>query len=161
MTDFSSEQAAWLCFCVGERDFAIPFSTVAEVSVAETPRLIPFVPLSVGGIVNLRGEPLPVLRGEALFGSHGISLAEYVLVLAHAERRLGVIVSDVRRIDGVRYSATPKDPPGGPSFVEWVHSDGRALGLADTEGLFAAVDELLAQHAIPVVSGEASCPSGF
>ena len=52
---------SWLQFDLGERSFAIPLDAVAEVMWAQQPRLIPLVPPNVGGVLNIRGEPLVVM----------------------------------------------------------------------------------------------------
>ena len=59
---------SWLQFDLGERSFAIPLDAVAEVMWAQQPRLIPLVPPNVGGVLNIRGEPLVVMNGGAVFG---------------------------------------------------------------------------------------------
>ncbi len=59
---------SWLQFDLGERCYAIPLDAVAEVMPAQQPRLIPLVPPSVGGVLNIRGEPLVVMNGGAVFG---------------------------------------------------------------------------------------------
>ena len=59
---------SWLQFDLGERSYAIPLDAVAEVMWAQQPRLIPLVPPSVGGVLNIRGEPLVVMNGAAVFG---------------------------------------------------------------------------------------------
>ena len=59
---------SWLQFDLGERSYAIPLDAVAEVMWAQRPRLIPLVPPDVGGVLNIRGEPLVVMNGGAVFG---------------------------------------------------------------------------------------------
>ncbi len=59
---------SWLQFDLGERSYAIPLDAVAEVMWAQQPRLIPLVSPSIGGVLNIRGEPLVVMNGRAVFG---------------------------------------------------------------------------------------------
>lgn len=155
------DPAAWLWFRVGGGNFAIPLAAVAEVTAATTPSLIPLVPRSVGGILNLRGEPLPALVGGALFGTGDLSLGDFLLVLEHEQRRVGVLVSEVRGIEGVRRSAPPEDAPAGPPFVEWIVCNRETLGLIEPEGLFDAVTALLLASVARDTLGEGSCQHEF
>lgn len=161
MSECAADAAVWLRFRVGDGTFAIPLSAVAEVTAAETPHLIPLVPLSEGGVLNLRGEPLPVLAGEALFEARDAARGEYLLVLELEQRRLGVAVNEVSRISRVRRSSVLEDSPSGPPFVEWIRFNGETLGLIEPTGLFAAVAALFSTHAAPAAQGDGSCQHGF
>lgn len=126
-----------------------------------TPSLIPLVPRSVGGILNLRGEPLPALVGGALFQVRDSAPGDYLLVLEHAQLRAGVLVSEVRGIAGVRRSAAAEDAPEGPSFVEWIVCNREMLGLIEPEGLFGAVTSMLSAPVLRHTPGDPSCLHAF
>ena len=111
MSGFAEDPAAWLWFRVGDWNFAIPLAAVAGVMAAGTPSLIPLAPRSVGGILNLRGEPLPGLIGGALFGGRECAPGDYLLVFEHDRRRVGVVVHEGRGIEGARRSAAPEPYP--------------------------------------------------
>ena len=161
MSGCAEDPAAWLWFRVGDWNFAIPLAAVAGVMAAGTPSLIPLVPRSVGGILNLRGEPLPVLIGGALFGGRECAPGDYLLVFEHDRRRVGVVVHEVRGIEGARRSAAPEHAPEGPSFVEWIVCNRETLCLIEPAGLFDAVAALLSARVAADTQGEGSCQHGF
>ncbi len=120
---------SWLQFNLGERSYAIPLDAVAEVIWAQQPRLIPLVPPNVGGVLNIRGEPLVVMNGGAVFGldasaakaaraakAEGLSDGgrratarapgpagglqyRHVLLLVRGDSKIGLRVGHVSRID--------------------------------------------------------------
>ena len=108
---------SWMWFYIGEQPYAIPLDSVAEVTMAAKPRLIPLVPMEVGGVLNVRGEPLPSIDGAALFGSEPDGTRHHVLVLQQGRVRVGILVSEVSKIAGVRETAPPADAPPAPPFV--------------------------------------------
>lgn len=133
----------WLRFEISGQAYAIPLAAVAEVTGAQRLHLIPRIPLEIGGVLNVRGEPLPAVDGGALLTGSRAERHRYVLVLERAGLRIGVLVGQVRRIE--RELAVALDEPGEPSgaLVEWVNQDDSALGLVDPEGLIERATLLL------------------
>ncbi len=137
------ETVPWLCFEVSGQDYAVPLASVVEVTGAQRPHLIPRIPLEIGGVLNVRGVPLPAVDGGALLSGSKAQRHRHVLVLERGSLRLGVLVGQVRRIE--RELATQPQERGEADFalVEWVNQDGSALGLVDPEGLIERATMLL------------------
>jgi purine-binding chemotaxis protein CheW len=158
-----------LRFEVGRESYALPLGAVAEVARALPLHAIPLVPRHVGGVVNLRGEPVPALDGGSLLRGEAVDEPQHLLVLEKEQRRVGIVVERVSGIESDLASAVPYDPeaaPPGPDFVAWVQSiPGRALGLIDPNALFARVTEILNEDSRPRDSsrqrGEAICDDAF
>ena len=66
---------------------------------APRPHLIPRVALELGGVVNVRGEPLPAVDGGALLTGRSALRHRHMLVLERGSLRLGVLVGAVQRIE--------------------------------------------------------------
>jgi len=90
----------WLRFEVAEQGYAVPLGAVVEVMAAPSPHLIPRVALDVGGMVNVRGEPVPAVDGGALLTGRPARRHRHMLVLERGSLRLGVLVGGVHRIEG-------------------------------------------------------------
>lgn len=150
---------SWLRFSVGDEDFAIALGDVAEVTPAKRPRLIPRVPLEVGGVLNVGGEPLPAVDGGMLLCGVPTSEPRHTLVLSRGELRLGVIVEWVARIDRdigdreARGTGESGEDSREPDFVRWVDDGGERLGLVDSEALLIRAADLLAGRA-PLKEGD-------
>jgi len=150
----------WLRFNIGESDYAIPLHAVAEVTAGTAPRLIPLVPITLAGIVNVRGEPLPVVDGGALLGNPSPGPYREVLVLENETARIGILVGHVAGLEkDLSDRPVQGDSEENDSYVHWVIDGREKLGLIDPEALLERAKELLmAQH--PWIGGE-PCPSAF
>lgn len=137
------EAMPWLRFEVSGQAYAIPLASVVEVTGAQRPHLIPRIPLEIGGVLNVRGEPLPAVDGGALLTGSPTRNHRHVLVLERGELRIGVLVGQVRRIE--REVPVRLAEPGEieSELVEWVNQDDSALGLVDPEGLIERATLLL------------------
>lgn len=133
----------WLRFEVSGQAYALPLAAVVEVTGAPRPHLIPRIPLDIGGVVNVRGEPLPAVDGGAVLTGSPARRHRYVLVLERGSVRLGVLVGDVRRIERELALSFQDAGEDDSALVEWVNQDDSALGLVDPEGLFERATLLL------------------
>ena len=152
--------APWLRFKIGDRACAIPLHAVAEVTSAGSPRLIPLVPLQVGGILNVRGEPLPVVDGGVVLRDHPGDIHRHVLVLEHGGGRIGILVGHVSHIEhSVPAGQADDDADVDCMHVRWVNDGDGKLGLVDPEALFERATELLTEQRPQL--GEEPCLSAF
>ncbi|MFQ5515109.1 MAG: chemotaxis protein CheW [Myxococcota bacterium] len=156
----SGSSAAWLCLDVGASSYAIPLASVVEVTAAVAPRLIPLVSIHLGGIVNVRGEPLPVLDGGVLLRHQSAGRYGKILVLERKEGRLGVLVSHV---SGVMRGLAPRSDPEASdedeAWVRWTVYGGEKIGIVDPSALYLRATELLTGQWAQM--GGKPCPSGL
>lgn len=132
----SAQEREWLRFAVGDREYAIALEAVSEVTAARQPNFVPLVPLAIGGVLNVRGEPLPAVDARALIGIESERRARPALVLERGAIRIGLLVDSVTRIErGLAASDEPFDaePPGASLGVEWIWTDGAWVGLVDAD----------------------------
>ena len=154
------EAIPWLCFEVSGRSYAIPLDSVVEVTGAQRPHLIPRIPLEIGGVLNVRGEPLAAVDGGALLDGAKAESHRHVLVLERGELRIGVLVGQVRRIERELPPRTEQPGEAERALVQWVNQDDSALGLVDPEGLIERATMLLTdQRKQP--GGQESWQTGF
>ncbi|MET0281980.1 MAG: chemotaxis protein CheW [Steroidobacteraceae bacterium] len=114
-TEMSATPAAeqiFLVFRLGDDEFGLPIDTVVEV--AQVPAQItrvPRTPKFLEGVVNLRGELLPVIDQRRRFEMPALpdGAARRMVVIRTAHHRAGVIVDSVT--DVLRSSASEIEPP--------------------------------------------------
>jgi chemotaxis signal transduction protein len=70
-----------LLFPVGEAWYALPLTVVREVIPAPHVTRIPTAPAWIAGVVNLRGEVLPVLDTAARLGFEGQGNVSHVAIV--------------------------------------------------------------------------------
>jgi len=165
MSAATSPHIEWLRFQVGDSALGLPLSAVGEVATNQQPRLIPLVPLEVGGVLNLRGEPLPVVDAGALMGGEASGRRRHAIVLEEGKLRVGVLVDSVSRIErgleeAVAEELDSDDPEAiHPDFVRWVRSGGGRVGLVDAEILLKRATDLLSKQVAQ--KGEDVCLNAF
>lgn len=151
-----------LVFRVGARCYGIPLAAVSEVTGGGAPRLIPLVPSEVGGVLNVRGEPLVVLDAGTLFEGRPCGARRHVIALSRRELRLGVLVEGVSGIEtGIDGTPLPEEevPPAGPLSVRWVIGADERVGIVDPEQAFERAAELLATRPLWREEGAQACPT--
>lgn len=123
-----------LCFRVGGRVFAMDIMGIREILRSPVVTAVPNAPAEVAGVLNLRGELLPVvdLHRALLHGDAPVSRDEVKLVVARAAgRTAGVQVDQVLEV--VSVDATELTPvPGGDGDTAVVAAFRREL---DGQGL--------------------------
>ena len=153
-------ETPWLRFHMAESRYAIPLNAVAEVTTASAPRIIPQVPIEVGGILNIRGEPLPVVDGGVLLAESPTCAHRQVLVLESGQARVGVLVGYVTDLDrGLGFRPIADEDTSDDSLVRWVRDGQNRIGLVDPEALFDRASKLLTGQRQQ--AGEEECPSAF
>src|SRR5262245_37506460 len=151
----------WLRFEVAEQGYALALGAVVEVMPAPRPHLIPRVSLELGGMVNVRGEPLPAVDAGSLLTGRPALRHKHMLVLERGSLRLGVLVGAVQRIAETLSIAETADLPRTGELVEWVTEDGRQLGLVDPEGLIERGVLLLTEELRSRLGGQEPWQTGF
>jgi chemotaxis signal transduction protein len=80
---------------LGGRPFAVDVTDAREVVRLETTTPVPGAPPSVLGVMNLRGNVLPVVEVRPLLGLPARTTSDRALVLADGDRRAAVLIEAV------------------------------------------------------------------
>jgi purine-binding chemotaxis protein CheW len=102
----------YLAFTLGGEDYAIDIRKVREIRRYEAPTRIAGAPAFVKGVVNLRGEIVPIVDLRIRFGQADVAYGPFtvVIVLALDGRLVGMVadgVSDVISLDPAHLRAPP------------------------------------------------------
>jgi purine-binding chemotaxis protein CheW len=109
------------------------------VVVLDTTTPVPGAPASVIGVMNLRGNVLPVVEARPLLGLPAHARADRALVLADGEQRAAVVIEGVVGLvplDGVEPSLAPA---GDLAVGEVVAETGGRATLLDGRAMLAAI----------------------
>jgi chemotaxis signal transduction protein len=162
--DLRRVAGSWLLFRAGSRDYALPLDALVEIVAGRPPQLIPLVPVEVGGILNCRGEPIPVVDGGLVLEGLRSGSTRHALVFERDDLRVGLLVDHVLRIDREldpsRLSGV-EAPQGSHGACEaWkLTSQGRELGIVNTESLLSRATDLLVGHGVQ--TKEDPCHNAF
>lgn len=133
-------------FKLGNELYGVNIMDVKEIVKLQNVRLIPNAPLYVEGIINLRGEIIPIMNLHKRFriqrnGVETNELEAGFIILNIENYKLGIIIDKVARV--VTYSKEDiKEPPQmisgiGTEYIEGViRGDDNYLIMLNTRKLF-------------------------
>ena len=143
------DEALFLVFRLGEDEFGLPISAVDEVArVPDQVTRVPKTPAFLEGVVNLRGEVLPVIDQRRRFDMPPADRAEARrLIVARTERhRAGLIVDSVSEVLRSRAGAVEPAPDLAGETTQLVHgvinleAAGRLILLLDPAELLTRTE---------------------
>ncbi len=147
-------RAQYLAFLVGRDEYAVPILKVREIFAFEDASRVPATPPWIRGVVNLRGQVLPVIDLAVKFGLPPVAVSPrtcvvvFELAIDGQPASIGALVDEVSQV--LEIAPSEIEPP--PSFgtqirVEYLVgatlSNGRFALLLDTDRVLCD-DELVA-----------------
>lgn len=101
----------YLCFSLGEEDFAIPLMSIREVLGLPSVTPIPQAPTYFLGIMNLRGSVISVMDLRQKLGIKSQASEETsVIILDLGDYNLGVVVDSVNHVMSVNQEEIAERP---------------------------------------------------
>ena len=87
-------------FKMGEKEYAIDILDVQEIQRYIEPTEVPNAPSFVKGIINLRGEIIPIFDINERFGKPPLEVDDStkIIIVMIGERKAGFIVNDVHEV---------------------------------------------------------------
>ena len=95
----------------GEEEFGIELGKVVEILKVPRVYLLPHLPSFLSGVVNLRGEVVPLVDLRKRFGIAASSVKERIVVVRADAEKVGLLVDGVKEIITLQPEETTK-PPG-------------------------------------------------
>ena len=115
-------ESQFVSFEIGDATFLIPIERVVEFRTWSEPTAVPHTPAYVRGIVNIRGEIVPIYDVSARLGKGGTQAGSrhvVVIVRGNDGRSVGLLVDAVSEV--VEIAADMIEPP--PNFGATVRRD--------------------------------------
>ncbi len=137
--EVAPEEEIRVClFRIGEDSYAIPVSMVTEIITPQKLFPVPTTPKHVLGIINLRGNIVPIVDIRPVLSLPRQSEPGQVAILKHGAITLGIVVDDVSEVVAVPESSLMPIP------AENAQSSGKsrsrfALALVPREHSVAAL----------------------
>ncbi len=144
----------YLSFALGESQYCIDILKVQEIRTYEAPTRIANTPEFIKGVMNLRGNIVPIIDLRVKFGlpEQRYDTQTVVIVLNVAKRTVGVVVDGVSDVVAVP-AADIKPPPefGGALDTRYLQGlatvGGQMLILIDIERLMSSRDMAIVEEA--------------
>ena len=126
-------------FSLGSEEYGLPITQVQEIIRYSRPRTIPSAPMSVRGVINLRGKIIPVVDLKSRLGLDSVEPDESKIVIIEAGSvTAGLIVDEVDEVITVDDEQLEQAPTGDVRYIQAVAKVGdRLLVLLDLDAMFA------------------------
>ena len=144
-----AEESRFVVFRLGDEEFGLPVDAVVEVArIPERITRVPRTPAFLEGVVNLRGEVLPVIDQRRRFGMPPLETRDgcRVLVVRTDHHRAGLIVDAVTGVLPVARDAVEPAPDLAGETTRLVHgvamlgAQGRMVLLLDPTELLTRTE---------------------
>ena len=90
--------------------FGVPAEAVVEIITGHTVTKLPLVPDYIRGIINLRGQILPIVDIRALLGQ-GSCQSDCMMILQADDTQVGILVDQVQKMVDIDVSSLLPAPP--------------------------------------------------
>ena len=90
--------------------FGVPAEAVVEIITGHTITRLPLVPGYIRGIINLRGQIIPIVDIRHLLG-HGTCESDCMMILQSNGTQVGILVDQVQKMVDLDVSALLPVPP--------------------------------------------------
>jgi len=136
----SNHDTAVVTFQIAYQQYGLPLGAVLEVVRLPALVVLAGAPPTICGLLNLRGQYLPVLNGRALIGEPSLyNLSCHVVIAGSGKPELGLLVDQVHEVCMIEASQIrPIDGRDAAAFLSGV------FDLEDQSTLLLDVSELLA-----------------
>lgn len=133
-----------VAFLIGSEEYAVDITCVQEIIRYTAPRPVPGTAPGVDGVINLRGQIIPVVEVRRMLGSYGEPAEDSKIVVVDVEgTRLGVevdAVSEVLTVSAADCQAPPEGMAAASDAIDSVvELDGRLLVILNLAPLFPGV----------------------
>lgn len=136
-------QRARYGFRIGDLGFLIGQDTVSEVVERSTVYVVPQTPRWLAGLINLRGNLVPVFDLPLCLGLEASNVDKrYLLVLDTGDDAVGLFVENMPQLAKTEHSLaqSPPLPTALRAYVAAVYREGKILWLEfDHRGFFASL----------------------
>ncbi|WP_371194368.1 chemotaxis protein CheW [Glaciecola sp. SC05] len=133
-TNVNEEQQEFLTFVLGDENYALDIMTVKEIRGYENVTKIANAPDYIKGVLNLRGDIVPIIDLRIKFQVGKVTYDEFtiVIMLMIGDRVVGIVVDEVS--DVIKVNENDIKPP--PEF-------GIAFDSAYLHGLTTISDQMI------------------
>ena len=128
-TDKNEENSSFITFTLDKEIYAVPIQTIEEIIGQQEISLLPNVPGFIKGVINLRGDIVPIMDLRLKFGLEPKEYTPFTvfLIVRVDERLMGMVVDNVADVLMIEPSHVQKKPAFSSristDFIDGVYKD--------------------------------------
>ena len=139
-------------FKIADEDFGVEISRVVEILKRQKTYSLPDLPDFLSGVINIRGEVIPLLDLRKRFGTHTPPKKERVLVVHCSGEKIGLLVDEIKEI----ISLSHEEVVAPPSLFKGLKrryltglgkKDDRIIILLDIDNLLTSEEKMVLEEA--------------
>ncbi len=144
------EEVLRIClFAMGEDLYAIPVETLTEIIIPQKIFPVPTTPPHVVGVINLRGNIVPIVDIRAALALPQQSTPNQIVIIEHSTVTLGIIVDNVSEVVSVPLNDVLSVPADGGDktgkrrsrfLKSIIQREGGVVALLDIEKILAEIN---------------------
>lgn len=140
------EELQLIAFRLGVEEYALPITSVQEIIMPQTTTKMPKSPEFVEGVINLRGNIIPIIDGRKRFGLKvsEVTSESRIMVLELKDHTVGLIVDEVSEVVHLK----TKDIDPAPS--EFGKSNDLLMGIGKVNDRLLILLELESENFLDV-----------
>lgn len=104
---------------IGEEEFGIEIARVVEILKMQKVFQLPNLPDFLSGVINIRGEIIPVVDLRKRFGLEGLKGKNRIVVIRFGMEKIGLFVDDIKEI----ITLDPEDITTPPSLFRGLKTE--------------------------------------
>ena len=142
-------------FVLQEEEYGVPILCVHEIIRYETLTRIPQTPIYIDGVLNLRGQVIPVINLRKKFGlpDQEIDRSTRIMVVDLGDRVVGMVVDAVSEVLLIGESEISPPPPMGTQVkADFISGMGKVgdhlMILLDLDKILSAEEKILQEEAM-------------
>jgi purine-binding chemotaxis protein CheW len=110
----------WVCFKLGDEEFGVDILKVREIVRIQSITHVPQTPASMAGVINLRGNVIPVIDLPKKLGIPDSKQDDKtrIIVFAVNDKLIGMIVDAVERVQRIRENQIEPPPDIGAGHLQ-------------------------------------------
>jgi purine-binding chemotaxis protein CheW len=147
-------------FRIGEEVFGVEIKRVVEILKPQKTYSLPELPDFLSGVINVRGEIIPLLDLRKRFGFQSSSKNERIIIVRCDNEKIGLLVDEIKEI----ISFTPEEVISPPSIFKGLKrkyltglgkKDDRIIILLNIDNLLTSEEKIILQESEGIYNGDA------
>lgn len=128
-TDHAEPDLQAVSFRLNNELYALNILDVQEIIKPVPITIVPLAPSWIAGVINLRGQIIPLIRLSQRLGLPGLSKdrSSRFIITRHRERRIGLVVDEVLEVLRL-YNESLELPPAHLEHREYIHHVSKQKG---------------------------------
>lgn len=146
-------------FKIGDEDFGVSINRVVEILKSQKIYSLPELPDFLSGVINVRGDVVPLLDLRLRFGMHASEKKGRIIIVRSEGEKIGLQVDEIDEI----ISLAAEDLIAPPSIFKGLKTEylkglgkkeGRIIILLNLDRLLTSEEKIILKESAELIEGE-------